>query len=280
MRESRATVEGLEEVLEIIASDPRLPPNYSDWIRASLRSGGWKTRILNYILDHARRESGQPTLLDVGTQFGSLPAYAAKLGIHAAAVDYGAFAQTYGEIAAGNGVDYRQCDVGTERLPFSDGAFDFVTYTDVLEHHSFSSKRVFREIYRVLAPGGRLIVMTPNHASIYNRIKLFLGSSVNDEFDYFFETCAAQELYGGHHREYTQAEVKEALRRTQFRVMECRVVEQDFGPLLRYVRRHRRHSGAPSQYRDLFLCALGKIWSLLHFPFGRWIWAVGEKPLS
>ena len=277
MQESRPTVEGLEQVLDLLASDPRMPPNYADWIRASLRSGGWKNRILSYILDHAPSKTARPSLLDVGAQFGSLAVYAAKFGCRVAAVDYGPFAKVYREIVADRGVDYKECDVGSERLPFADCAFDFVTYTDVMEHHSFSSKRVLQEIHRVLVPGGRLLVMTPNHASIYNRAKLLLGYSVNDDFDYFFETCAAQETYGGHHREYTQAEVKSALRRTQFRILECRIVEQDLRPLLRYLRSHRMQSDVPSQYRDVLLCALGKIWTPLHLPFGRWIWAVGEK---
>jgi SAM-dependent methyltransferase len=277
MQESRLTLEGLEQVLDLIASDPRIPANYSDWIRASVRSGGWKNRILSYILDHSPSKIARPSVLDVGAQFGSLAVYAAKLGCRAAAVDHGPFAKVYREIATDHGVDYKECDLGSERLPFPDSVFDFVTYTDVLEHHSFSSKRVLDEIHRVLVPGGRLILMTPNHASIYNRVKLLLGYSVNDDFDYFFKTCAAQEVYGGHHREYTRAEVKAALQRTQFRVRECRIVEHELIPLLRYLRRHRTQSEVPSQYRDVLLCALGEIWTPLHLPFGRWIWAVGEK---
>ena len=87
------------------------------------------------------------------------------------------------------------------RLPFADNSFDFVTYTDVIEHHAFSPTRVLAEIHHVLVPDGRLIVATPNHASIYNRIKLFFGGSVNDNFDYFFNTNADVKTYDGHHRE-------------------------------------------------------------------------------
>jgi hypothetical protein len=143
----------------------------------------------------------------------------------------------------------------------------------------------------VLAPGGRLILLTPNHASIYNRFTLLAGSSVNDDFDYFFNTCAADKVYDGHHREYTHREIRAALEQTQFRVIECRVVEQDFGALL-YASRHTsqrepadRHGlPCPSDrisrrvpLRELVPCALGKIWMPLRLPFGRWIWAIGEK---
>jgi SAM-dependent methyltransferase len=277
MPERLPTLEGFEQVLELIAGDSRLPANYSDWVRASLRTGGWKVQILTYILDRAHANPGQPSLLDVGAQFGSLALYAAKLGCRMAAVDYGPYAGLYRQIATDHGVDYRECDLACGQLPFADRSFDFVTYTDVIEHHSFSSKRVLREIYRVLVPGGRLILLTPNHASIYNRLKLLAGQSVHDDLDYFFDTCADDPVYDGHHREYTRAEIKTILQRTQFRVLECRIVEQELGPLLHYRRRHPDQSRALASSRDLILCALGKIWAPLRLPFGRWIWAVGEK---
>jgi len=100
---------------------------------------------------------------------------------------------------------------------------------------------------------------------------------VHDDLDYFFTTCAEDEVYDGHHREYTRSEIKTILQRTEFCVRECRVVEQDVKPLLQYVLRDRKRSGVLPYSRDLALCALGKIWMGLHLPFGRWIWAVGEK---
>jgi len=277
MREKRPTLDGLEQVLELIASDPRIPANFAGWIRASLRSGGGKNRVLRYILDHAPSGGAAPRMLDVGAQFGSLAAYAVKLGCHAAAVDYGPAAKTFQKVAADHGVEYKECNVGAEALPFPENQFDFVTYTDVMEHHSFSPKRVLREIHRVLVPGGRVIVVTPNHASLYNRLKLLFGGSVNDDFEYFFDTCADERIYDGHHREYTRAELRAALGRAQFQVLECRAFEQELIPLLHHLRRHRTRGEIFAESRDLLLCALGEIWALLHLPLGRWIWAVGEK---
>jgi SAM-dependent methyltransferase len=295
MPENRATLEGLEQVLETIAGDPRIPPNFTGWIRGSLRTSGWKIRAIRYMLTHCPtvpasnapaslpaaslpHGSGQPSLLDVGAQFGALAIYAAKLGCRVSAVDYGPNAKIYRAIAADHGVDYRECDVGAEPLPFPDNTFDFVTYTDVIEHHSFSPKRVLGEIHRVLAPGGRLFLLTPNHASIYNRVKLLVGRSVNDDFDYFFNTCADDKVYDGHHREYTRGEIRAALQQTQFRVLECRVVEQDLAALRYAMRRNPGGSETPPASSDWVLCALGKIWMALRLPFGRWIWAIGEKP--
>jgi SAM-dependent methyltransferase len=277
MQEKRPTLDGLGEVLERIASDPRIPPNFSDWIRGSIRSGGGKNRILRYILDHAASGGAPPRVLDVGAQFAGLAVYAVELGCRVAAVDYGPYARAFQQVAADHGVDYKECDVGCELLPFPDSTFDFATYTDVMEHHSFSPKRVLQEIHRVLTPGGRLILVTPNHASIYNRFKLLFGGSVNDDFDYFFDTCAAEKVYDGHHREYTREELKTALQRTRFQVRECYVFEQDLTSLLHYLRRRRTRAEILPESRDLLFCAVGEIWALSHLPFGRWIWAVGEK---
>jgi ubiquinone/menaquinone biosynthesis C-methylase UbiE len=47
------------------------------------------------------------------------------------------------------------------QLPFADGCFDVVTYFDVLEHIEDDATAV-REALRVLAPGGSLLVTSPN----------------------------------------------------------------------------------------------------------------------
>ncbi len=275
MRGERPTLEGLQKVLEAIAGDPRIPPNFAEWIRDTLRYGGRKIRILRYILAHTP-ETQTPRLLDVGAQFGALAIYATQLGCRAAALDYGMYAKAFREAVADRGVNYCECDLGREPLPFADNSFDFATYTDVIEHHAFSPKRVLAEIHRVLVPGGRLILATPNHASIYNRIKLFFGGSVNDEFDYFFNTSADAETYDGHHREFTRAEIRSALGLTDFRVLECRVIDDDLESLLNYRRRAGRAKSI-SDSRDFVMRFFGEIWSMLGMPFGRWIWAVGEK---
>lgn len=49
----------------------------------------------------------------------------------------------------------------SEGLPFATGTFDGVLLNEVLEHVADES-RTLREIYRVLRPGGYLVVMSPN----------------------------------------------------------------------------------------------------------------------
>ena len=56
-------------------------------------------------------------------------------------------------------VEFVQCAVPP--LPFEDESFDYVVSFQVIEHIK-RDKEFVREVYRVLKPGGRFIVSTPN----------------------------------------------------------------------------------------------------------------------
>lgn len=277
---TKPTIEGFDEVLQLIADDPRIAPYSPDWVRRGVAAGGEKVRVLRYLLDHWPANVEQPRLLDVGGQIGAFALFASRVGFNATAVDLELFTKIYAQILAEHGVNYPTCDVGADPLPFPEGSFDAVTYLDVIEHHAFSPKRVLREIYRVLAPGGRLVISTPNHASIYNRISLTLGRSVNDSFQPYFEGSADSAVYLGHHREYTQRELGRALELTGFRVVECRVMEEDLASLIFFLRRNFNWKEVTNQKIPLLVRTLGNIWSPLHLPFGRVLWAVGQKPAA
>ena len=232
------------KVLETLAE--RLsygPAGTSNWIGGSIVAAESKLRVLRMILQWASAKGRPARLLDIGSQIASLPVYAARLGSQAAAVDNGGFATDCALAARQMGVDYRIADVGRERLPFDDESFDFVTYMDVIEHHAHSPKRVLLEALRLLSPGGLLIVTTPNHASIYNRFALLFGKSVLDPFDYFFEARAGDEVYPGHHREFTRAELRTMLEKTGYRVLECKSRGEGLGPQLRAARGRQRTVG-------------------------------------
>jgi len=59
-----------------------------------------------------------------------------------------------------------------EFLPFKDNIFDLVTCSEVLEHIA-EPKKALKEMYRVLKPGGRLLISTPNRFAAEFWVKLF-----------------------------------------------------------------------------------------------------------
>ena len=277
---SAPNLDDFADVLETLAQQ-YAALNYSapDWVRGSIVAAGSKLRALRFMLQHSPPRK-QPRLLDVGSQIGALPLYALRFGIQAAAVDNAEFAQDCGSVLREYGVDYRVTDAGQSPLPFADGSFDFVTYMDVIEHHPYSPKRVLLEARRVLARDGCLIITTPNHASLYNRLMLLCGRSVNDPFHWFFESCSNHAVYLGHHREYTRAELRTALESTGFRVLECAATEEGIRPQLRMFRRDAMHGWFPAIRRhgdSIAAETLGPLWSALALPFGRVLWAVGQK---
>lgn len=56
-----------------------------------------------------------------------------------------------------------------DQLPFHDGSFNLVTLNMVVEHLA-EPQKVFAEIARVLEPGGKVVLLTPNKKGYYVRV--------------------------------------------------------------------------------------------------------------
>jgi SAM-dependent methyltransferase len=60
-------------------------------------------------------------------------------------------------------------------LPFADGSFARVLCLDVLEHLSYGDqRRALAELWRVVAPGGEVLVSVPNLAHLQSRVHFLL----------------------------------------------------------------------------------------------------------
>jgi len=109
------------------------------------------------------------------------------------------------------GIIFKKCDLEKDSIPFSDGFFDYVICTEVIEHLS-NADRLLSEIYRVLKKGGHLILSTPNSASSANRIRILIGRSPG---------ClhvSLEEHPWGHIRCYTLADLRYLLNKYNFTV--------------------------------------------------------------
>jgi len=97
--------------------------------------------------------------------------------------------------------------IGTaEQLPFEDNAFDLITANMVLEHVQ-APARLFAEIARILAPGGRVIIHTPNvhgYTTAITRLlpdrtlaplaRLLLGRRAEDVYPTFYRANSVTDL--------------------------------------------------------------------------------------
>jgi SAM-dependent methyltransferase len=118
-------------------------------------------------------------LLDVGCYDGQLIARVAPPHCWLAGVDISLAALRQ---ARARGVRGVRAQVEAT-LPFADACFSTVIAAEVIEH-VFDTEAFLADLRRVLAPGGRLLITTPNLVALSGRAKLLLGKSPqNVEFD-------------------------------------------------------------------------------------------------
>lgn len=106
--------------------------------------------------------------------------------------------------AEGFDLEYHSVNIEAWPFPFADGEMDVVVFGEVLEHMTNDPMHALREIARVLKPGGRLVLTTPNVARIENVVALLEGRNLYDPYSGYGP-------YGRHNREYTRNEIHQLL---------------------------------------------------------------------
>jgi len=110
-----------------------------------------------------------------------------------------------------------------EGLPFADGTYAMVTFSETLEHLPVERVNfVLGEIGRVLRPGGLVIMSSPNQASMENRIRLLKGKSILE----LPNPSAVATGTFGHIRLYTPEEITEMMTERGF-TLERRAMESN-----------------------------------------------------
>ncbi len=106
---------------------------------------------------------------------------------------------------------YWNVNLEKDRVPVEDARYDLVLFCEILEHMTHDPLACLVEIRRLLKPGGRLILTTPNVARLENVARLALGENLYDPYSGYGP-------YGRHNREYTQRELHALLVHAGFTV--------------------------------------------------------------
>ncbi len=75
------------------------------------------------------------------------------------------FFRTISYLRADNWFMMHRVNLEEEALPFTDGYFDFVLAGEIIEHMEVDPMYLMSELNRIIAPGGKLLLSTPNSAS-------------------------------------------------------------------------------------------------------------------
>jgi SAM-dependent methyltransferase len=118
-------------------------------------------------------------------------------------------------------------NIETDEFPYPDATFDVVIAAEIIEHLALNPVWALAEIHRVLRPGGRLIITTPNALSL-DRLDVYLHGG-SPSVDRYVPVLG----YGArHNREWHPEELRDLLVATGF-VIEHLVV-RDLDPFDRW----------------------------------------------
>jgi SAM-dependent methyltransferase len=113
-----------------------------------------------------------------------------------------------------------EIDIEKGRLPQGEGSFDHVIFAEVLEHLRINPIGALREAYRVLKPGGTLVLSVPN-IKRSQRLEFLLGKDYQGDIAAEFAKLE-QVGHMGHMRIYSRADVLGVLELAGFEIQSCK----------------------------------------------------------
>src|SRR4030042_2054336 len=118
----------------------------------------YPSRLAGYLFSRFNMKKGDK-ILDVGCGRGDFAKEFKGLGLNVYGID-----REKGSSETLEGIEIRLGNIESDSFPFDDKMFDFVFSKSVIEH-LWRPDNFIKEIYRVLKPGGRIILMAPDWQS-------------------------------------------------------------------------------------------------------------------
>ncbi|MDN3355663.1 class I SAM-dependent methyltransferase [Actinomadura sp. DC4] len=168
------------------AGDSALRDFYEDPSVPVSSGSGRAQRQLKMLKALLADADGPQVIVDVGCGDGAATGLVHRLGHTVIGIDWSVMALRH---AQEQGLLLIRGAIDAPGLPLADGSVDVVILSEVIEH-IVDTDSAIDEIHRILRPGGRLLLSTPNLAAWYNRGLLALGIQP------FFSEVSLRGVYG------------------------------------------------------------------------------------
>lgn len=111
-------------------------------------------------------------------------------------------------------------------LPFRNKYFDLVTANMVVEHLD-NPEEQFREVGRVLKPGGIFIFHTPNARSYTTMLASLIHRGLKDKLIYLLDGREEEDVFETYYRANTQQSIKDMSQKTDFNIVKVKMIASD-----------------------------------------------------
>jgi ubiquinone/menaquinone biosynthesis C-methylase UbiE len=122
--------------------------------------------------------------------------------------------------------NFKHFNSETDDFPYPDEHFDYVMYCEIIEHLTRNPSRVLAEVHRILKPGGKLMITTPNVVRLQHVLYLLQLKNV-------FDPYSGYGPYGRHNREYTPQELIDLVTSCGYAVDQVKLEDMNAYPLWR-----------------------------------------------
>ena len=161
----------------------------------------WQKFVIKILLEE---ELNDKVILDVGSGSGFILKSIQSSSLNLHALDLSPKCVTYLNT---QGIEAKQSDISFQKFPYCNNFFDYVIFTEVIEHLAFPDNAL-HEIFRVLKHGGKLVISTHNPFNLYMRLRYLGGTFPTPELDVTKK--------GQHIRLYNNNSLKHILKATGF----------------------------------------------------------------